>query len=679
MHRSIRPSSSILLLALFALLATTLSAQPLRLTAPNGGERIRVGSSVTIRWSGAAPTDPVTIEYSTNNGATWNLITNNGLGLQHIWSPVPNTPSDICLMRVSKQATTTDSVLYLESETDFLPEPIHFAEFSPDGTRVIGGGAEGVVYIWNSITGQLLDTIKVEDRANIPNPPGITLISCVRYSPDGSQFATVSPLPGRTGSMVRIFNAATGAKIREWSRDEGRNFPSSSFCAYSPDGTRLLLGGTGGGVVYNVADGSVAAPLAGYTAPFVIGSMIDGDWSRDGTEIVGAVLGGSPIPNFIISNPLNGSALRGFSYPSIGNIQSVRFNGDGTRFLSTSLDGSTRVHDAQSGTVLHDIRDYDLYPNAGVYSNSGTHFATGGQDNGSPNWKLLLYDAASGTFVREVGAIINGIQNIDFNPDDTRILVSCVDGVRIFQAPGVVPGASDISDSLWSIFISSGEIVEVWAPVVTARQGEIVSVPIMIDDPGAALGTGATRIDLTLRYNVSLLEPVGTTPKGTVNGTERVIGLSFPLTSSTDTILGTLTFRAALGDDSTTALDLENVVADVAAVTIIERDGLFRLSDLCREGGPRLLNPNGVVALKLVAGRPPSAEMTAELETLEEGRTSLLLVDIMGRTVKRLFDGEAPMGRWRIGLDLDDVPEGRYFVTLVTRTVRKSCAMEVVR
>ena len=72
----------------------------IRLLHPNGGEVFVAGSDTVITWEGVAPTDPVRLEYSTNNGATWRLVADNVVGLSYAWH-VPNTPSDQCLARVT--------------------------------------------------------------------------------------------------------------------------------------------------------------------------------------------------------------------------------------------------------------------------------------------------------------------------------------------------------------------------------------------------------------------------------------------------------------------------------------------------------------------------------------------------------------------------------------------------
>jgi len=73
----------------------------INLTAPNGGESLTGGAVYPITWNYTGAIFNVKLEYSTNNGASWNIISsaapNTGT---YSWS-VPNTPASQCLVRVS--------------------------------------------------------------------------------------------------------------------------------------------------------------------------------------------------------------------------------------------------------------------------------------------------------------------------------------------------------------------------------------------------------------------------------------------------------------------------------------------------------------------------------------------------------------------------------------------------
>ena len=83
----------------------TISPATPTLTAPNGGETLQQECTYYITWNSASFFTTVRLEYSTNNGTTWNTITtaatNNG---SYGWT-VPNIGSGQCLVRASNSTS----------------------------------------------------------------------------------------------------------------------------------------------------------------------------------------------------------------------------------------------------------------------------------------------------------------------------------------------------------------------------------------------------------------------------------------------------------------------------------------------------------------------------------------------------------------------------------------------
>ena len=72
-----------------------LSASTLKLTHPNGGKKFLVGSDTVITWEGVSPDDTVKLEYSTDNGKTWKILTKNATNLSYIWNKIPKPASNL--------------------------------------------------------------------------------------------------------------------------------------------------------------------------------------------------------------------------------------------------------------------------------------------------------------------------------------------------------------------------------------------------------------------------------------------------------------------------------------------------------------------------------------------------------------------------------------------------------
>jgi hypothetical protein len=73
----------------------------IKVLTPNGGEQLVVGSQCLITWESINIRDDIKLEYSTDGGDTWLVITdateNNG---KFNWT-IPDEPSEICLVRIS--------------------------------------------------------------------------------------------------------------------------------------------------------------------------------------------------------------------------------------------------------------------------------------------------------------------------------------------------------------------------------------------------------------------------------------------------------------------------------------------------------------------------------------------------------------------------------------------------
>lgn len=81
------------------------------LTYPIGGEHFVPGETETIRWDALSNTGNFTLQYSTNNGSSWNTITTSisGSNRYYNWT-VPSTVTGQALMRISRGATADTSM-----------------------------------------------------------------------------------------------------------------------------------------------------------------------------------------------------------------------------------------------------------------------------------------------------------------------------------------------------------------------------------------------------------------------------------------------------------------------------------------------------------------------------------------------------------------------------------------
>src|SRR5207244_6262976 len=98
--------------------------------------------------------------------------------------------------------------------------------FSPDGTRLVGGGDDGSVYVWDASDGALLHRMQGHQGA----------VNSVAFSPEGSRLASAG------GSELLVWEVQRGAGVRTLGPHPGE----ASAVTCEPSGERLLSGGSDG-------------------------------------------------------------------------------------------------------------------------------------------------------------------------------------------------------------------------------------------------------------------------------------------------------------------------------------------------------------------------------------------------------------------------------------------------
>lgn len=113
----------------------------LTLTYPNGGEHLINGQSETLHWDAVNTTEAFTLEYSTNNGSTWNLITTAGPTQTNLSWSVPNDVTGQAKIRI------TSGSYQDESDAVFNMTPI------TTGVSVDQVCPDEASFSWNSTSG----------------------------------------------------------------------------------------------------------------------------------------------------------------------------------------------------------------------------------------------------------------------------------------------------------------------------------------------------------------------------------------------------------------------------------------------------------------------------------------------------------------------------------------------
>jgi RHS repeat-associated protein len=183
------------------------------ITFPNGGEQFEVGSRQVITWTGGetaviGEADAVTLEYTADNGVTWNPIVSSYTGSKNYTWTVPDNVSSGCRVRVrvSKYKNGIDGIYSSESnESDVsddvfsIVDPTGLTVTSPNGDEIIPPGKNFTIR-W--ISGSAVDIKNVKLEYSPDN--GTTYFPIADRIPNTGSYEWLVPYHTSPHCLVRI-------------------------------------------------------------------------------------------------------------------------------------------------------------------------------------------------------------------------------------------------------------------------------------------------------------------------------------------------------------------------------------------------------------------------------------------------------------------------------------------
>jgi WD40 repeat protein len=325
---------------------------------------------------------------------------------------------------------------------------VRSVDWSPDGTKIVSGGDDETIRVWDSYNGELLATL-------VGHQDGI---QGVDWSPDGSMIAGAS---FNDLENLRVWDANTYQQIAIHSS------ATLSDVFWSPDSTKLIAAASNGFLlIYNVNLGDPTGPSA------IDGGYLTARWSPDGAKIAGGDSNGLiHIWDAFTYEPL--STLTGHT----DGVHAIAFSPNSENLASASNDGTIRIWDVATGETIATFPKPVIFTTSISWSPDGCRLAFGGEngiveivdvfqddagecgqnvDSGgeaeppiySLAWSLdgskiavgrggapfvQIIDASTLTIIKDLSTISGTVFSLDWNQDGTKLAEVTIYGGHVWD------------------------------------------------------------------------------------------------------------------------------------------------------------------------------------------------------------------------------------------------------
>lgn len=281
--------------------------------------------------------------------------------------------------------------------------------FSSDGKHLASGGDDGVIKIWDAVSGKVVLTIRADSA-----------VTCIAYDRTGKRLAS-----GGWDRVVRVWDADSGQEVRALTGHR----ESITCVAFSPDGKRLASGsGDDTLKVWDAASGKEVFTVE-----------LDDDYditclafSPDGKHIAT----GDGEKRLTIWDASDGTEVR-TAEGHAAALSCLAYSPDGKRLVSGSHDRALKVWDAVSGQELLSLDGHGESVTSVIFSPDGKQIASGSEDG-----SVKVWDAASGKESYSLRDHPDKVTSVAFSPDGRRLASASKGTVKVWPhrpAEGTAP------------------------------------------------------------------------------------------------------------------------------------------------------------------------------------------------------------------------------------------------
>lgn len=322
----------------------------------------------------------------------------------YLTAPSQNTAPDT----LTPLASTPNSSTSLP-----CPSGVISVDWSPDGSKIVGGGTDGLLQIWDAVSGTILQTLTGHSG---------TVIS-VRWSPDGTQI-----ISSGEDKIVRVWDGNTRRPLAQLQGHESLILA----VAWSPDGSQFASVGWGGGQNLKIWNATTYTIM---NTPSV-GDSYGVAWKSDGTKIALATTG---VGAFIINSNFDGKLQTSDRIGGYKPASSIAWKSDGTQLAlggyNDYSENETKVYilNPTTGTEIATLSGHTGEISVVSWSPDDTRLATVGQDD-----VIRFWNTNDWTLITTISLDYSVVRAVAWSPDGTQIAYGGPDGtIHIEAAPQI--------------------------------------------------------------------------------------------------------------------------------------------------------------------------------------------------------------------------------------------------
>jgi|GEM_PF-898045 len=214
----------------------------------------------------------------------------------------------------------------------------------------------------------------------------------------------------------------------------------------------------------------------------------------------------------------------------------------------------------------------------------------------------------------------------------------------------------------------------VMIPNLSAEIGTHVTVPLILKESRYNDMINPRNFTAKIRYNMTVLQPVGKSPKCNVSNNDDCIVTVEGTMPDSAGVMANIDFLVRLGSVDNSPLVIDTFYWNGNNdVLILKQDGDIEVLGICKEGDTiRTVKKSVIAGLQASYPDPANDQTLINYSLSENGFTKISLSNNLGREILVVFEGDAQSGKHSTLVDLTNISSGLYYINLITPTERFS-------